>query len=292
VAQEKPPFWRINRPARQILYSMYHISPDTLRFYIDDLQERKLNWIHGYPSVLSLLARYVLDAGVKLRFTWVTIGAENLAPWQKRLIEEAFGCQCRQHYGSAEGVANFSECEAGNLHADEDFCAVELLPAPVPGQFFIVGTSLVNYAMPFIRYDTGDVCGTPLGSCPCGRWGLVLSQIDGRREDYVLLRDGRMLGRLDHIFKDAVNILEAQIVQKEPGEAVVRIVPHQNWTQQDARSLRDEFRKRAGPHLDVTFEYCEKLERTATGKLRFVVSSCPAGRLDVVAQEAALGGGP
>jgi phenylacetate-CoA ligase len=291
VAQEKPPFWRINRAARQILYSMYHISPGTLRFYIDNLQERKLNWIHGYPSVLSVLARYVLDAGVKVRFTWATVGAESLMPWQKALIEEAFGCRCCQHYGSAEGVANFSECEAGNLHADEDFCAVELLPAQVPGQFFVAGTSLVNYAMPFIRYHTGDVCSAPLGSCACGRWGLVVSQIDGRQEDYILLRDGRMLGRLDHIFKDAVNVLEAQIVQKKAGEAVVRIVPRHNWSQRDAGTLREEFRKRAGPLLDVTIEYCEKLERTASGKLRFVVSSCPAGRLDVVVQEAALGRG-
>jgi len=275
VEQSKPPFWRINRAARQVLYSTYHLSPSTLGRYVNDLKERKLAWIHGYPSALSLLAQYVLDSGDRLRFSWATVGAESLMPWQRKLIEEAFGCRCRQHYGSAEGVANFSECEAGNLHADEDFCVVELLPAALPGQFFILGTSLANYAMPLLRYHTGDICGRPLEACPCGRWGMALAAIDGRQEDYVLLRDGRILGRLDHVFKDAVNVREAQIVQSEPGQAVVRVVAGFDWTWRDEAHLREEFRKRTGPNLKVEFQLCEKLPRTPSGKLRFVVSNLP-----------------
>ena len=280
VSWQKPPFWRINLPVRQVLYSTYHISEETASSYVRDLRKRNLPWIHGYPSSLALLARYVLDKGTQLNFTWATVGGENLFPWQKSLIEAAFKCRCYQHYGSAEAVANFSECSAGNLHADEDFCIVELVPTKTSGQFSIVGTCLANYTMPFIRYETGDVCSGPVERCSCGKSGLVVSGIDGRTEDYVLLRNGRLLGRLDHIFKDAVNVREAQIVQVIPGKVTLRVVPTEAWKSRDAEALLHEFKKRTGSYLDIEIEYRTKLERTPSGKLRFVVSECKGGKLD------------
>lgn len=287
--QRRAPYWRVNFPARQVLYSTYHMSPETLPRYAEDLVRRKLSWIHGYPSALSLLGRYVLESGIRLRFRWATAGAENLLSWQKRVIEEAFGCRCYQHYGNAEGVANFSECEAGNLHADEDFCIVELVPTNDPEQFSIVGTSLSNYLMPLLRYETGDVCGRPLAACPCGTDGLIVARIDGRQEDYVLMKDGSLLGRLDHVFKDAVHIREAQIRQGKAGEIVLRVVPGMGWSEDDELALLCEFRMRTGDLLDVKIDLCERLERTASGKLRFVVSSLAEGRLEPVAREVQVG---
>lgn len=288
AVQQCPPFWRVNFAARQVLYSTYHIAQDTVSSYVCDLQRRNLPWIHGYPSSLALLARYVLDQGVTLEFRWATVGSENLFSWQKQLIERAFNCHCFQHYGSAEAVASFSECEAGNLHAHEDFCVVELVPTKDAGEFSIVGTSLANYAMPFVRYETGDICGAPLDECRCGKPGLIVSRIDGRKEDYVILRNGRRLGRLDHIFKDAINIREAQIVQDAPGEIVINLVPACSWRPQDAQTLLSEFRKRTGVDLDVKIAYRNKLERTASGKLRFVLSTCKDGKLESLNEEACM----
>ena len=283
--QRRAPFWRVNFPAKQVLYSTYHMSPEALPRYAEDLLRRRLPWIHGYPSALSVLARHVLDSGVRLKFQWVTVGAENLLPWQKRVIEEAFGCRCYQHYGSAEAVANFSECETGNLHADEDFSVVELVPTSDPEQFSIVGTSLSNYVMPLLRYETGDLCGRPLESCPCGKEGLIVSGIDGRQEDYVILKDGSLLGRLDHVFKDAIHIREAQIRQEKVGEIILRVVPGMNWSEDDELGLLREFRVRAGDLLGVKFDLCDRLERTAAGKLRLVVSQLPEGQLERVERE-------
>lgn len=43
----KPPFWRYNIPARQVMFSAYHMSPENLRAYVDELRRRRLPWIHG-----------------------------------------------------------------------------------------------------------------------------------------------------------------------------------------------------------------------------------------------------
>ncbi|HJX84542.1 MAG TPA: hypothetical protein VJ723_09380, partial [Candidatus Angelobacter sp.] len=271
--QQRPPFWRVNPYGRQILYSGYHLKPGNYEAYLTDLVRRGLTWIHGYPSLLCLIANAVRDhrPEVKLSFGIATTGAENLLPWQKEDIEAGFGCPVRQHYGSAEGVANLSECEAGKLHVDEDFCAVELQPIPGTTQYHLLGTSLTNFAMPFIRYETGDVCGAPL-TCTCGRWGLVVERIDGRAEDYLVLSDGTLVGRVDHIFKDMTLVQEAQIWQQRPGELEVRIVPAPQWSESDEAQLRREFEKRFGNKAQVQFRYLTELPRTRTGKLRLVVS--------------------
>lgn len=109
-------------------------------------------------------------------------------------------------------AANISQCLEGFLHVDEDFAAVEFLPAG-GDQYRIVGTNLSNLAFPLIRYDTGDLATLTDAICECGRPGRIVEHLDGRQEDYVVTRSGAQLGRIDHIFKDMINIREAQIRQ-------------------------------------------------------------------------------
>ncbi|MFQ5608251.1 MAG: hypothetical protein ACE5GA_09915, partial [Candidatus Zixiibacteriota bacterium] len=59
----KPPFWRYNSPARQILFSGYHLSEENLPAYVAEIRRSRLTWLHGYPSHLTLLAAHILDSG-------------------------------------------------------------------------------------------------------------------------------------------------------------------------------------------------------------------------------------
>jgi phenylacetate-CoA ligase len=280
--QQHPPFWRYNFPGSQILFSGYHMSPQNLPSYVEELRRRRLPWIHGYPSLLALLAGHVLQSGAELgyRVKWVTTGAENLLPQQSQLIRRAFGIRPVQHYGMAEAVANISECERGALHVDEDFAAVEFLPRG-SGTYAVVGTNFTNPLTPLVRYEVGDlVTLEPDRECGCGRSGRVVARVDGRREDYVVLKDGTRVGRMDHVFKDLVNVREAQIRQQQPGELTIRLVRLPAYDEADERELLRETAKRLGDDTQVRLEYVERLERSATGKLRFVVSELPEGALE------------
>ena len=274
MAQRRPPFWRYNAAGRQVLFSAYHLGPETWRAYALELQRRRLPWLHGYPSVLALLATYLLEHRVSLGYDlkWITTGAENLLPWQQDAIERAFGVRPRQSYGMAEGAANASECPAGRLHVDEDFAFVEFVPLDGNGAHRIVGTNFTNEAFPLIRYDVGDIAYVSGQTCGCGRPGRIIDRIEGRREDYVVLPDGALIGRLDHIFKDQVHVREAQIYQPDRRRVVLRIVRQDDYTADDESSLVWEARQRLGDDIDLTVDYVEHLPRTAAGKLRFVVS--------------------
>jgi phenylacetate-CoA ligase len=281
ATQRKPPFWRVSYPSRQILFSAHHMSSANMPAYVGELRRRQPPWLHGYPSLIALAAAYLLDSGENLGYQvcWITTGAENLLPGQAELIQRAFGVKPRQHYGMAEAVANFSECEHGSVHVDEDFAAVEFL-ASGNGVYRVIGTNLSNPATPLVRYDTGDLATLADRPCPCGRPGRIVECVDGRQEDYVVLRNGARVGRMDHIFKDMVNVREAQIYQARPGELVYRIVRGPAYSAEDEQRLLYQTRLlRLGDDVTLRFEYPDRLERTASGKLRFVVSEIPEAQL-------------
>ncbi len=281
--RSKPPFWRVNRPGRQILFSAYHMSEHNLGYYVDELNRRHLPWIQGYPSLLSLLASFMLDKGFELNYRpkVITVGAESLLPQQKLVIKKAFDTPCRQHYGMAEGVANISECPEGNLHVDEDYAHIEFLPVN-SSSYRIIGTNYTNYAFPLIRYDVGDLAELedPEKRCPCGCTGRLVRSIDGRKEDYVLTPDGRRIGRLDHIFKDMVNIKECQIFQERVERVVFRVVRGKEYTGKDEKMLLYETRTRLGNRIEIVIDYVEAIERTSRRKLRFVISKVPGAQIN------------
>jgi phenylacetate-CoA ligase len=219
-----------------------------------------------------------LDLGYCVR--WVTIGAENILPQQAALIKQALGVRPLQHYGMAEAVANISECEHNQLHVDEDFAAVEFISNPDGAGYKVIGTNFTNLATPFLRYDVQDLVTLTSAPCSCGRPGRVVASVDGRAEDYIILRNGARLGRMDHIFKDLVNIREAQLYQKYPGKMTIRVVRGHRYSKADEVALLNEIQKRVGRNIDIRVEYVERLERSSTGKLRFVVSEMPAGQLE------------
>ncbi|MGQ9847592.1 MAG: hypothetical protein ACUVQP_08865 [Bacteroidales bacterium] len=210
---------------------------------------------------------------------WITCGAENLLEHQKELIKRAFGVNPKQHYGMAEAVGNISECEYGKLHLDEDFAFLEFIPEKSSQTFRMIGTNFTNMATPLLRYDTKDFVKLSTDSCPCGRPGRVVEQIDGRLEDYVILKDGTKIGRLDHVFKNLVNIREAQIYQKSLNEIALKVVKGKDYTKQDEIILLEEFRKRVGNEIKISIDYVEQIERSKSGKLRFVISGIKEAKI-------------
>jgi phenylacetate-CoA ligase len=107
-----------------------------------------------------------------------------------------------------------------------------------------------------------------------------VEQINGRQEDYVVLGNGVRVGPMDHIFKDMVNVQEAQIHQRRAGEITIRVVRTGGYAESDERLLLRETEKRVGASTKVNVEYLDTLPRSSAGKLRFVVSEIPEASIE------------
>ena len=281
--QHKPPFWRLDAAGHQVLFSELHMNESNLRLYAEELRKLKYPWIHGYTSLVALMAAYISETKFDLGYqpTWVTLGAENVLPSQASTIEHAFGVKPIQHYGLAEGVANISEWPDGRMIVDDDFAFVEFLPMN-DGRFRIIGTNLSNSAFPLIRYDTGDIASiapASSGDVPAGAFRRTVTSLDGRSEDYVILKDGTKFGKLDSVFKDITGIAGAQIRQTTPGSVTVIVRPGNAFSPEDVKQVRRNLLERLGEDADIAIQVDPHLGEGLQGKFRFVVSSVPGGSI-------------
>jgi len=282
LESRSPPFWRENRPLNQTYVSLYHMTPENMPAYVEMLESRKFKYFAGYPSGIYLVADYLRSVSHKLTQSpeIIITGAESLLPFQVQAFKEWIGAPVTEQYGQIEGCANLSKCEHGNFHTDMEFAIVEPIEiqrGPEGRLCRIVGTSLHNYAMPFIRYDTGDIATFCDEACPCRRHAPIATYIDGRVESYIVTPEGRRIGRMDHCFKDMVNVREAQIVQNAVDAVEIRIVRAEGYGDDDEKQLLGELRSRLGQSIRVDIEYVANIPRTKTGKFRAVVSHLDSG---------------
>jgi len=278
--QDRPPFWVRNYAENQLIFSSYHMAPRHLPAYAKALARFEPELIHGYPSSIALVASAVLDAGLKIRPRAVITASETLLPYQREVITAAFATPPRVWYGNTELAGNIVECPEGRLHVREEHSYLEFLddagrnaPAGQPAR--LIATAFGNRAMFLIRYDTADIAvPSAEAACPCGRGGRLVERVVGRIEDFVIDAAGRLVGRLDHLFKDATGIREAQLVQTEPGAIEIRVVAEGDPTPDLEAPIRAEAALRLAPGTRITFEYVTALEKLPSGKTPFIVSRC------------------
>ncbi len=277
IEKKKPPYWVDVKSTNQLLLSQYHLSEDTIQYYLKAIIKHDIKWLHGYPSTLTLLAQYgqeypnLLD---EIHLEAITCSSETLLDKQRILIEDTFKTKVLNFYGQAEGVADIYQCEEGSLHINEDYSYVELIKDEKTSYYKIVGTQLSNLIMPFVRYDTGDLVELPQEGfqCKCGRKSRVIKKIIGRKEDNIYLADGRQIGRLDHLFKSTQGILEAQIHQFEKGSAEFWLVKSDKFYKDDEKSLKQEIENKLGKDFKYSIKYKREIPRTKAGKLKAVIS--------------------
>ena len=279
-----PPLWRWNHAIRQAYLSAHHLTPKTMPAVIDWLQDQRFAFFAGYPSAMYVLASYMDARGWTLRTPprWVVTGSESLLPHQRVVLERAFGARTTELYGMGEGAGGFSRCHAGRFHLDFELGVVELLPQPAhlavdPDVRRIVVTGLQNPAMPFIRYETGDLARVARDRCDCGRASPIVEAIDGRIEDYIATPDGRRVVGINQVFKWAPHLREAQVIQQRSNAVEVVFVRGVGFTDGELQILRDELGRRLGSSVTIAFREVDNIPRAASGKMRAVVSAVDPG---------------
>jgi phenylacetate-CoA ligase len=276
----RPPFWVWNGALNQLYLSSYHLAAEFVPAYLDALERHRVEYVLGYPSALHAVADEALRLGRRVPMRVVVTNAEPLYPHQRETIAAAFECPVRETYGMAEIVAAASECEHGRLHLWPEVGFIELSADDEShdgergGE--LLATGLLNADMPLIRYAAGDRVTLPGRDtpCGCGRTLPTLLRVDGRADDVLYTADGRSVGRLDPVFKSALPIREAQIIQESLRQIRVRVVPAPGFGPAAAAELTRALQRRLGT-VSITIEETAAIPRTAAGKFRAVICAIP-----------------
>jgi phenylacetate-CoA ligase len=266
-----------NQGLKQLYMSVLHLKPEWCPAYAKAIEKYRVQYLYGYTSALHQLASNLIERGIRLKLKVVITNAEPLYDFQREVIEACFGCEVKETYGQGEMIVAASECDHHALHLWPEVSVTEVLDDdghPVsPGQpGRIVSSSLLNEAMPLIRYDTLDIGALAKdNSCECGRNLQKIQSIYGRKDDLILLRDNRKICQIDTIFDPQLNIKEGQIIQETLDDFLIRVVPNERWGLSDIDSIRTETKKRIG-NVNVRIETVEELKRDWNGKFRVIIS--------------------
>ena len=190
-------------------------------------------------------------------------------------METFFACPCYDSYGQCEAVCMAMECQYRRMHVIAGAGIVEILREDgspcAPGEVGeIVATGLLNDAMPLIRYRTGDYAAWAEDQiCACGNRRPILAHLEGRMDDYLVLRDGRRVGRLA-AFKRSPTIHSAQLLQDSPDHAYLLVRPGAGYERRDALAVCEDIREKVGS-FNLTVIEVPEIPRTARGKTALVV---------------------
>lgn len=269
-----PPFSRYNRAENQRLYSSYHLNEQTFSHYRNELNKFRPQEIIGYPSAIADLATQYQHANCKPDFqvTAIITNSETLLEWQRERIESVFNCKVRDYYGTAEYVTFAGQDKNGIYQTNPAIGITEIVfDTESPNAGKVVATTLTNELMPLLRYEIGDTATVPTAQAGSIRQDQLVA-VNGRIDDYIKTEDGRLIGRIDHIFKGLEGIQEAQVVQNSLTHCTIRIVTQTPPEQFDRTKLLENMRFRTGDSMEISIEFLSSIPRGANGKFKSVLS--------------------
>jgi phenylacetate-CoA ligase len=269
---------RERKSALKKLLGWRHVSiEDSPRQVAGALREFKPELLYGCTTPLRMLAEElcrVEPEGWPLRAVITT--AETLNSDTREFLERTFRCRVFDFYGLTEmGLVGW-ECPAHRgYHLSEDSVVVEPMPAQNGKPSRLIMTNLDSTAMPFIRFDTGDIgVMADQARCACGRTFALLDRIEGRLTDCVRLEDGRSVTpyaltcRLERV----AGLRRFQVVQDGYRAFTVRVVADDGNEAARQREIRSALRSVLGQSVEVAVRREARIDPTPGQKFRVVES--------------------
>lgn len=270
---KNPPFWKMLPFTRRLVMSSFHLSPQNAQDYFAKLDEYQPDIIMAYPSSAALLAKLAkqIDWKPHWEIKGVFTSSESFSEANQELVRSVFG-SVFDHYGQAERVAALQQCSEKHYHVRTEYSFVEFVKDEQGIK--IVGTNWHNKAMSLVRYDTGDYVEglNEKGGCPCGKATPYVNKILGRDDDYVILPDGKQIGRLDVAFKGIDGLAECQLIQTSVTNLDVDYVASVDVDSTALElKIEESLRKYLGHEIAMVLTQKRALPRTKAGKFQSVV---------------------
>ena len=260
--------------------SAFDLGEATLARYAQVVCRYRPQKLFGYASALALLAGYLQREGWRpepgqVRAVFTT--AEPLYDFQRSLIGSVFGCPVSVEYGCRDAALMATECPSGGLHIPVEAVAVEILPTPGDADADrgeIVVTNTHSYAMPIIRYRTGDIGAFEPTACGCGRALPRLKRVEGRRTDFLITPGGKVMHALAAIYvlREVPGIRQFQLIQEQLDLLRVTVAPDSGFPAEAPDQIVAKLERLFDGQIGVELELVPSIPPLPSGKHRYVIS--------------------
>ncbi len=280
-----------NRQGPAIAQGIYNFLRNNQAIAVGQLDETDLHKIvaqlntirpsilYGYPSILYLLARHIVNQSIDVQpINRVITSSEMLFPGQRKFIEQAFHAPVYDVYGCPEVSLVSGECENHRgLHYAMEICLVEVLDdinarVPMGKTGRLVATNLANRAMCLIRYDTGDIGAVSDEMCRCGRGLLKIKNLEGRSRDLIYTPDKKIIHgvAINHLIYTYPWVDRYQIIQLTSHDLKLNLGVSKAIIPAAVEQLRSQLAECTSMHVTVAIN--EPFIETNGKKNRLIIS--------------------
>ena len=269
---------------RRLSFNAYLWSEGDMERFAYTIAKSKPQVIYGNAVSVALVAQFIEGRGIKgIQAKSVIIDSNKLFQHEVETIERVFHCRVWWNYHNRENGTFASECSEHNgYHLFVQNFIFEFLrggKVVTPGETGnIVVTDLHNYAMPFIRYDVGDVGTYSEEVCVCGRSLPLMIELHGRRKDILVTEAGKLVMApfcYFHRFFDVAKINQYQIIQETRSRVVLNIVPKEGFSDTDKECIRGVVRFIMGENMEININVVRSIPTSKSGKRRTVIRKFP-----------------
>jgi phenylacetate-CoA ligase len=256
---------------KRIYMSPFHLNDETIYNYVNIINESKSTTIVTYPSTAYWLSCLLENHNLKLPYIKAIHGASEkcLDTWGEK-IKKVFGFNLKMHYGQVEKVSFMYQSSDSELyHEDLTYSFTEF-----DDKNTIIGTSFMNYVMPFIRYKTNDIVTLNETVKFNTSRPLTVSKIDGRVDEMIVSENGAKIASVNFytVMSKIEEISMFQLYQKQNKDLYFKIVVNENFNKNIINHLNTEIIKRVG-NLPINFQIVDEIPRDPkTGKIRCVIT--------------------
>ena len=239
--------------------------------------------ILSYASTLDAFCKYFEKYGVSeangCNIYGVVSGSEMLKDTTRKMISQAFNCKVISRYANEENGFIGQDGIENNVFIHNRanyFIEILKLDTDTPVEPNEVGriviTDLYNYAMPMVRYDTGDV----------GAWqeikvnGIMrkaIGQFGGRRIDMIYDSSGNIISPhaiTNYMWQYERVVKQFQFLQFDYGIYRLRL----NCAEEcDAQRVLNGLYQIVGNDAKIEVELCDEIPVLASGKRRYIVNN-------------------
>ena len=275
---------------QQIFQNIYLLDCQDLS---DDGIEKKLNFIRkytkkcdamlmGYSSTLDAFRRYFDKFGhekaQECNISGIVGGSEMLFDNTRMSLEQAFHCKCVSRYANEENGFLGQDYTKNNIFIPNRanyYIEILKLDSDESAELNEVGrivvTDLYNYAMPMIRYDTGDV----------GAWTIVkehgvtrkaIGSFGGRIVDMIFDSEGKALSphSITNLMWRYQNIKQFQFAQIACKTYEMRLVIENGSINE--KKMIDELHVIVGKDAFLSIKYLSTISTAKSGKKKYILN--------------------
>ena len=236
----------------------------------------------GFASAYEMIAQYLDKNNLffnDLGITSAVANSEYLNPYTKSTLAKHLNTTVLSRYSSEEIgiIAQQTIDSSNNFVINHASYHVELLSLEnntlvKPGEFGrIVVTDLFNYAMPIIRYDTGDIAKSALNK----NGVMEFTQIEGRKMDLIYDSKGNMLSSFVVYtkFYNYYHLLKQyQFIQQGEKEYEIKLNLQGNTFPYENELIAD-IKSDFGEDARISISYEDEIPALASGKRRKVINN-------------------